>query len=274
MSSNLFGIIDGTGARNDGAYDNAMLNSFCSQLKTQLGAHAFYQRGPSGEGLGLDGKARQAVNFLTRSKTGGRKKLFLAGYSRGCSAALLAAEMLEKKNIGVEGIILFDPVAKHIGHAVKKLPSNVENSLIFIRHVTPELIKKYEGTIPGEWSAFGLAPDWVDNPIRPGWGSYFKNLTNSCSIHHDYRTVVGSHGALGGVGWDHVTEDKKAQNEVANATNAALTRWGVNAKVKALPNNACFAEASRPTLPSLEKSQKSQKIFDAHRNFRMSPLSR
>lgn len=297
MTQDCIAIIDGTGSYSDDSYDLTMMNSFCSQLNTVFAGSAHYQRGPSAEGALVETKGFIASQYLTERKGGGAKRLFLAGYSRGGSSALLAAEKLRKKNIQVDGIILFDPVAKYIGSGVKQMPSNVKSSIIFVRQLTPEFVKKYENKIltaldmsistyakalinpigfaRNPKPARGLLPEFIGNPLRPGWGEYFKHLTNSSSVDHRYYTLAASHGALGGVGWtaangiedEIVSEDTEGQEIVVKHTNNMLMHWKINKRIKVLSNKACFSS----TRKNLDEVNAKSKVEDVHRSFRITP---
>jgi len=273
MTACFMAIIDGTGPSGDNDYDIQLMNSFCSQLKSKLGGKAHYQRGPKWHGANTEQYGQSAANILeVRHKKNKNERLFLAGYSRGGSSALIAAESLQKKGIKVQGVILFDPVAKHAGKKVKILPSNVERSVIIARHEDPEFVKKYRGKINDMGLNFG--PAYIDNPIRPGWGITFKNLTNFCSPDHRYHKILASHGALGGDGWTDpgdavfVEEDVSGQQEAAKYINAALNYWGLTSvSVEVLPGNACFPN-TRQTTQVLKKIQK---VPDVHQRFRVMP---
>ena len=273
MSKYFMSIIDGTGPGNDDDYDIALINSFCSQLKSKLGGKAHYQRGPKWHGVNTENYGLLAANILEmKYKKDTNVRLFLAGYSRGGSSALIAAKRLQKKGITVEGIILFDPVAKHVGEKVEKLPGNVRRSLIIARREDPKFVKKYEGKIND--AGPNLGPAYIDNPIRPGWGKTFTNLTNFCSPDHRYHLILASHGALGGSGWTDpgdavfVEEDVSGQQEAAKYTNATLKDWDLkSASVEVLPGNACFPT----TRQSTKKLKASQKLKDVHSAYRINP---
>lgn len=260
-------IIDGTGPGDNLDYDLTLINSFCSQLSKKFGGSGFYQRGPKWHGKDTVTYGENAAQILCNAQMSQDARLFLAGYSRGGSSALVAAEALNKKNIPVSGIILFDPVAKHGGDAVVKMPANVESSLILTRDENPEFVKKYARTIKDLPAlALKLRPELnlvsylpglesIDNPIRPGWGIKFENLTNICSPNHQYYQILGSHGALGGSGWTdkngevYVEEDVAAQQKALNYTNSILRQWGLADKtISVLPHNACFP-GTRKSLP-------------------------
>src|SRR6185312_8320235 len=89
-------IVDGTGEFSDESYAKSMANSFCTQIAQQLGgpnsAMCNYQRGPTGEGARTGQKGREAAAILKKVYALDRNaQLFLAGYSRGGSAAIIAA---------------------------------------------------------------------------------------------------------------------------------------------------------------------------------------
>ena len=272
MTRDYMAIIDGTGPWSNDNYDLALMNSFCSQLKNKFAENGHYQRGPKFHGGNTGTFGKEAAKFLINAHKGGNARLFLAGYSRGGSSALTAANTLLKSGIAVHGVILFDPVAYHSGSIVRRLPSNVEQSLILVRREDPNFVKKYEGTIHDDWAP-NFAGDYVDNPIRPGWGKAFKNLTNFCSVEHQHFTILASHGALGGAGWTdrfgevYIEEDVRGQQSAARLTNLALERWCTEKTITVLPSNACFPS----TRKTLERLSEIQKVPDVHRSFRITP---
>lgn len=260
-------VIDGTGPGDNFEYDLTLINSFCSQLGQKFGGRGYYQRGPEYHGLNTVTFGECAAEYLAMASKFQGSRLFLAGYSRGGSSALVAAEALNKQNIPVSGIILFDPVAKHPGDAVVKMPANVESSLILARDENPDFVKKYARTkkdlpslalkVVPQLNLVSYLPGLgsIDNPIRPGWGLKFRNLTNFCSPEHQYYQILGSHGALGGAGWTdrngevYVEEDVAAQQSAMKYTNDTLRQWGLADKtISVLPHNACFP-GTRKSLP-------------------------
>lgn len=227
MSNDYMAIIDGTGPWDDGDYAAAMAGSFCMQLAHKLGNNGQYERGPTGEGYRIAERAERAVNFLTRQVCSGTTRHFLAGYSRGGSAALLAADIMRRKGMPVAGLILFDPVKMHLSGSSQGIPPNVESSVTFVRQLDPAVVRKYAGTISDGKILPRLVGDWVDNPIRPGWTENVTLHPTADRRKHKLEPVVGSHGALGGVGWKHVTEDPAAQTFVSRVTNEVLAGWGL-----------------------------------------------
>jgi len=264
-----FAIIDGTGEYSDAKYDYDMAKSFCKQIHAQLpDSECHYERGPSGEGYRVEERGQRAADFL---KTAGEKeKRYLAGYSRGGSAAIMAAEMLEKDKIDVDAMFLFDPVARHLSHGGEVVPKNVKQLNVAYRRLDPALVNKYDYTIgtvftvgnvlssvnPAAAEAAKLTfsdtkvgnlfrDSWLDravnkpvagiahNPFRVFFGNTGKKyLGNSAAA--DYRTFSGTHGALGGVGWPHVSEDKLCEIEVASFMNEAFTKNGISVELRSL----------------------------------------
>ena len=144
-------IIDGTGTRDDIEYFPSMQNSFCTQLNAQLGANADYTRGPGPLGRQVEAEAKVAYDYLKEAhqkamNSGTTVKLMLAGYSRGGSAAIMAAEMLNEDNINVDSLFLFDAVALHSGKGGEVIPKNVQFSRHARRNLNAYLMVKYEGS--------------------------------------------------------------------------------------------------------------------------------
>ena len=87
--------------------------------------------------------------------------------------------------------------------------------------------------IAGAMHAAGA--DWFNNPARPGWTEDFNQLGTNGT--HLRIPVLGTHGALGGVGWGLpkiIEIDKSAQSKVAAAANEALAAWGFNFKLHSI----------------------------------------
>ena len=225
IDDHAIAIIDGTGPRNDGDYAVAMAESFCTQLRVKFGKNARYERGPSAAGFGIEDKAMRAADFLLARKKSGTSRLFLAGYSRGGSAVLHAAWLMGQKGVSVDGMVLFDPVRMHVSGTKNGIPTNVVQSVAFIRPPDPAFVAKYAGKIDDD--APGFLGEWVDNPIRPGWSEAIESATLTCTPDHMVFRIRGSHGALGGVGWKVVTEDPAAQSKVVSETNKYLSNWGL-----------------------------------------------
>jgi len=168
---------------------------------------------------------------------------------------LLSAATLGRYGVEIEGLILFDPVAKYVGPGVQTMPKNVKNSITFVRHLNPKIIKKYARTADE-----GLNPkvfgEWANNPMRPGWGVYFENLLSQCSNEHSYHGVVGSHGALGGVGWKHVSEDYLAQSYVADTANKWFAKLGYSVGLKSTPpENAAISPKPKKASELYKREQ-------------------
>jgi hypothetical protein len=224
-------IIDGTGAWDNGDYAVDMAGSFCAQLALKFGANAHYERGPSAEGYRIKERSERAVSFLTTRPCSADTRYFLAGYSRGGSAALIAADIMRSRNIPVSGLILFDPVNMHLSGSTQGIPANVEASVTFVRRLLPALVKKYAGVFSDPLPR--MVGDWVDNPMRPGWTENVALHATAERHKHHLHPIVGSHGALGGVGSKLVDEDPGAQAKVARLANDALASWGLRLSLHA-----------------------------------------
>lgn len=208
MSDYAIAIIDGTGCLDDEDYESEMAHSFCNQMRKQpvSGGLVQYWRGPSLDGVSTGPKGIAAMEWLAKQKAAGVQRLFLAGYSRGGTAAVVAAQNLARQDIAVDGLFLFDPVDRSLAMTFG-IPKNVKFSRTAFRHTPKKLVDKYEDTI-----------GWAQNPMRPSFGNL--DVTPSGSGDHTLRKdFTGSHGALGGVGWSHVTEDPDCQMAVAMFMN-------------------------------------------------------
>jgi hypothetical protein len=231
MPTNFIAVIDGTGDFSDKVYHSTMRNSFCTQIASSA-VIADYQRGPSGEGFGTRFKAHNAAKWLKQAKTRvSDARLFLAGYSRGASAAIYAAELLEEDSIQVYGLFLFDAVKRHVFRYGEVIPANVLYSRHARRKMSSDLVRKYEGTITilgtptGDKSGLG-------NPMRTSFGN--TGLRSKVQGNHEAEEFLGSHGALGGCGFRHVFEDYKCQKDVAAYMRKAMMERGLAVNIEGL----------------------------------------
>jgi hypothetical protein len=251
-------IVDGTGEFSDESYAKSMANSFCTQIGQQFGGPngpmSDYQRGPTGEGARTGQKGRRAAEILKKVYGLDRNAhLFVAGYSRGGSAAIIAAETLQKDGINVRALFLFDPVARHMCSGGEVIPANVDRAYVAYRSLDADIVARYEATIStggspmpdkiGKFSIWnaatlfnpvGAAIEYATNgnPIRPSFG---KTATQMAGPRYRQdgkarmvvKTFRGSHGALGGVGWKMVKEDLACQEAVAGFMNDAMDAEGL-----------------------------------------------
>ena len=195
-------IIDGTGEYSDIEYARSMDQGFCKQMSEGL-SPAQYERGPSGEGYRIRERSVRAADFLT-AQAGTR--LMLAGYSRGGSAAVIAAQILESRGLNVDWLFLFDPVARHFSGDTSTIPGNVANAWIARRRIGAPEMDKYDYSILGNAAGH--------NPVRNWFGT--TATTEIIGVDVTSETFLGSHGAMGGVGWTHVKEDSQCQRNVAS----------------------------------------------------------
>ncbi len=221
-------IIDGTGALDDDDYASEMAQSFCKQIGKTPASNAVvrYWRGPSLDGVSTGPKGIEAMEWLVKCRDAGAQKLFLAGYSRGGTSAVVAAQNLARRDIAVDGIFLFDPVDRSLAMTFG-LPKNVKMSRTAYRDTPKKLVDKYEDSI-----------GWGQNPMRPSFGNL--DVTPGGPGDHILRKdFTGSHGALGGVGWSHVSEDSNCQASVAMFMNEGFLKLGLPFKIASIstPNN-------------------------------------
>ena len=240
-------LVDGTGRWWNKDYDQDMAQSFCTQMRWSFRGNPNYRRGPSDEGYRFLEKAVEAVYLLHVARMLGATRLFLAGYSRGAAVALEAAELLSLRGVQVDGLFLFDPVARVPFDpvtripttCVKSIPQNVRFSRTAHRSLKQTIVKKYEGVLHDSLYNLNL-PIFRGrgNPIRPEFGTF---KVNPCGIgNHLTETFEGSHGALGGVGWADVKEDSDCQQAVATWMNRAFSSLSLSMRIHAPPLSARF----------------------------------
>ena len=234
-------IIDGTGEYSDKAYADQMKGSFCDQLKALPGAS--YERGPSGEGYRIRERAERAADYLLKQKG---KRLMIAGYSRGGSIAVMTADILKAKSQPVDLLLLFDPVNRHLSGNSSVIPSNVKEAYIARRRINDPRMDKYDYSLSSKISQTLLAKLFLvglvargkgdgagHNPARNWFGTTATQAHPGVKTHS--RNFLGSHGALGGVGWNHVVEDPLCQRQVASFMNEALKKHNVGVTLRSFP---------------------------------------
>ena len=223
-------IINGTGDWDDTSYKASMSASFCRRLYDQVTSQgakdgmtmkAFYHRGPDLSGVEVIYEAWAAAGWLARERLRDQDaRLMLAGYSRGGSAVIKAAEILDDMHISVDSMFLFDPVARHPYEGGEVIPANVAFSRTARRSQEVAFVLKYEGTI----KTLGMD---VANPCRPSFGNTGVGWRGS-GDHRPAHVFKGSHGALGGCGWGFVTEDEACQHAVSAWMGQKMLSRGLN----------------------------------------------
>ncbi len=224
MSGVAMAIIDGTGAWSNDSYASSMRESFCKQLDRLLGPNSLYERGPSGDGYRIRERSARAADFLSHQRG---KRLMLAGYSRGGSAAVIAASMLGNVGVGVDFLFLFDPVARHLSGSSDVVPGNVGEVWIARRRIGAPEMDRYDYSLLGDPAGH--------NPVRNWFGTTATDVASGVRV--TAEDFLGSHGALGGVGWKHVREDSQCQMQVADYMNRGLTRAGLGVMLVPVPPN-------------------------------------
>jgi hypothetical protein len=241
-------IIDGTGPFRNHAYLSSMEHSFCSQIARAPGIRTQYERGPSLDGVRMLARAERMADFIHNAHMFNPDGRFmLAGYSRGGSAAIMAAERLAQHDIRIAAMFLFDPVARHMRSGGEIIPGNVERVFAAYRSLDPELLRdsesslaKYSGALADNPALNALSPttallargvdylssDWF-HPMRPGFGQTALRCA-SPTTKYVSEIFEGSHGALGGVGWANVTPDKVCQINVARWMTKQMKTVQVN----------------------------------------------
>lgn len=229
MNDIRLALVNGTGPPGP-AYDNIMKTSFVYQLGQTLGAKSFYQRGPKLFGHEVLDEAHAVYQWLKSAyEEDSSFRLMLAGYSRGGSAAMMACEMLERDDIPVDSLFLFDAVARHNFRGGVVIPANVRFSRHARRSLAEDFVEKYEGHI-------GLIGGF-QNPIRPLFGNVGLTWRGD-GDHRPAETFFGSHGALGGVGWRVVVEDAECEQAVAGWMSENLRSGGVDVNLAAFAPKA------------------------------------
>ncbi len=230
MDNVFVAIVDGTGDWDDDDYQQSMAHSFCVQIASSLGLHVGdkpienyncrYERGPSFDGMRMIGRAERAADFLYKARTvkgGSKARLAVAGYSRGASAVIMAAERLAKRTpaIDIDAMFLFDPVARHPYWGGTMIPANVKEVWKVHRLLDPKAVAEYDNlfarlskpladsralqvvapaTHGAIVAAHYVASDW-SHPMRPGFGfTALKYLGSGRGARGGVRGIARRHG--------------------------------------------------------------------------------
>lgn len=127
--------IDGTGGdpvpgfgRNS-RYDRDFARSFVRRICFNHGANAQYNRGPLVLGGGLHAAVAAGKSFIEtkRREMGTAEPILLTGFSRGGLGVLIIARDLQRQNIPVEAMLLFDAIDMYAFASVETVPTNVRN---------------------------------------------------------------------------------------------------------------------------------------------------
>jgi thioesterase domain-containing protein len=151
-------IVDGTGPIFDDDYAVSMAGSHCAVLAHLNRPDSFYYRGPSPLSAikttgGTADRVYQKVmqeEFPSALLAPGQRqkpksKIFLIGYSRGGAAVVRVAQMLDRFEIPVEAMFLFDAVDRTIFlPSVETVPGNVRRCFHAMRNEGAEVVMEHE----------------------------------------------------------------------------------------------------------------------------------
>ncbi len=124
--------IDGTGAISNTTYRQEMHNSFVSYITRNFRGphkHSLYLRGPGFDGIDLAATANQGrIWVMGTAQTHRQHTILLTGYSRGASAVIDVARALQRENLNVGGMVLFDAVDRTPTSSGAVIPPNVRRA--------------------------------------------------------------------------------------------------------------------------------------------------
>lgn len=135
MAHDIFCGVDGTGVDSSEEYAREFANSHVNMLfKTWGTSYKWYSRGPTMMGsetfaLAMGMASQAAIYYKQLSKKLGpdqKPRIFLSGYSRGGAAATAACDLLNKANIDVHCLLLFDAVDRTDTLDAAVIPPNVK----------------------------------------------------------------------------------------------------------------------------------------------------
>jgi pimeloyl-ACP methyl ester carboxylesterase len=263
----VIAIVDGTGPSPDFQYEKEMKQSFCSQVYLALAGReptwakggtefvgktyaCWYERGPSWHGEETTDQADRVVQFLNSRPA---KRRFVAGYSRGGSAVIIAA--LRSPQIPIEAAFLFDPVARHTSDDTWMIPDNVTVAHVARRNVSATLFDRLKHPDSTHHIVDDAGIDIYDDtvPLMSGGHNPFRQWFGTTAnepkakINEDFFN--GTHGALGNVGWKHVPQDAltRCPTEVAGFMNMAFEFE--NLKVRLTPSEPNSESPLAPVAP-------------------------
>ena len=192
----VFGGVDGTGDANNDQYHRDMANSFVKRLYMQWPYPNLrsYHRGPELAGSNTANYGRKVYDDIIHCVDNlGAQAIVLSGYSRGGAAAIFIADLLKKRKLEVECMILFDAVDRSwtTGKTLNSayVPSNVK----YVIHAT----RDYK-TLSRE--SFGNC-----GPLKNEIGKVA------------HKTFFATHGGMGGAPW------KKPANQ---QSELVMEGWG------------------------------------------------
>ena len=133
--------IDGTGggsayntAARNAQYDIDFANSFVRRLSLNK-PNALYIRGPIGPGGGMPEAIQAGRTFIeSKRRQLPNEPILLTGYSRGALGVIVIATELQRQNINVKALMMFDCVDRHVAYDGEVVPNNVENVCHVIRN--------------------------------------------------------------------------------------------------------------------------------------------
>ncbi|MBX7169576.1 MAG: LysM peptidoglycan-binding domain-containing protein [Pyrinomonadaceae bacterium] len=194
----IFAGIDGTSseegtAENPGDYQKSFQNSFVNCLQRNEWQEAqfdktWYLRGPFTSGFDTRARAEKAYDWVVEQwEKNNAKAVFLGGYSRGAAAVLEVSKWLKyRKNIPVEGLILFDAVDRTntLGNEGGNWGNVIFNTPI------PDTVK------------------WVIYPQRNIWTTHSRLSFGNCGFMRESNSTIflhekffATHGGMGGTPW-------------------------------------------------------------------------
>jgi pimeloyl-ACP methyl ester carboxylesterase len=216
-------VVDGTGPMFNATYDQAMKNSFCSQIARALGSQASYYRGPHSFTVATVLRVWGGVANVIASR---ETRIFLAGYSRGGAAVTEVAHYLRDMALDVEAMFLFDPVKREGGLPnAGTIPRNVKNCYKILRTLSGskgivDSVLKWDSQV------------WDVDPYQRRWMGNTANILESSMTHLEQAVVNGSHGAAGGAPWYEHEPDRIATDTAAKWMTAMMQRHGLGVTLR------------------------------------------
>lgn len=171
----LLASVDGTGTGNNADYARIYEDSFCHRLwKNWDGSTRWYLRGPTTDGMDTAQRGELAANWVAANRKNA-KGVVLAGHSRGGAAVIHAAYILQRANINVDYMFLFDSVNMQVLIHTHRIPANVK----YVFHAVREPYTR----------------------SRPLWGNCGRFCADKSVTTYMEQFFFATHSGVGGLPW-------------------------------------------------------------------------
>jgi hypothetical protein len=127
-------FLDGFGGTFGGVHHVEPRFVFEEMMTTLSHVDADWARSSPGAAAAVPWSAAVSEVDLAYEDLAGRRRVFMAGHSRGAAIIIHVARLLQRRHIDVEAMFLFDAVARNHTLDAGEIPSNVRHCYHAIRH--------------------------------------------------------------------------------------------------------------------------------------------